>query len=413
MPNGDEKQSIKVFIQLDFRMNKSILDQAVQDYIVTYLNTDSNEIALAKSPFSTVSSAELANQISAKKKSEKKLPTWYNAEGIYFPPTLSIEQTSSEVTAKYKSQLTKGKNLVDLAGGFGIDSFYFAKVLDQVIHCEINAELSEIARSNAQVLKAKNIDFKAIDGLEYIKKSKIKFDNIFIDPARRATKGKVFMLKDCTPDVVSNLDELLDKSERIIIKTAPLLDLTAGLQELKFVSEIHIVSVKNECKELLWIIDKSFSGELKITAAAINEETKLFSFLKSEINSSSYLAQEINSCNYLYEPDAALLKSGAFNLIGNRYRLQKLHHQTQLYISENIDVKFPGRIFKINEIVSSGDLKKQKSLVGNVIVRNYPGKAEELVKKFKIKSDNTQFLIFTKNSKEENIIIRAEILQHY
>lgn len=394
-------------------MNRNILDQAVQNYISSHLNTDANQIALAKSPFSTVSSAELANQISAKKKSEKKLPTWYNAKGIYFPPTLSIEQTSSEATAKYKSTLVKGENLVDLTGGFGIDSFYFSKVFNHVTHCEINANLSEIAKSNALILKTKNIDFKTVDGLKFIKNNKSDFDTIYIDPARRAAKGKVFMLKDCTPDVVSNLDELLNKSQKIIIKTAPLLDLTAGLQELKFVSEIHIVSVKNECKELLWIIDKDFSGELKITAAAINEETKIFSFLKSEINSSPSLAKDINSSNYLYEPDAGLLKSGAFSLIGNRYRLEKLHQQSQLYISENIDVKFPGRIFKINEVISSGDLKKQKSLVGNIIVRNYPGKSEELAKKFKIRSDNTQFLIFTKNSKEENIIIKAEIIQHY
>lgn len=394
-------------------MNKNILDQAVQDYIYSHLNADVNQVALAKSPFSTVSSAELANQISAKRKSEKKLPTWYNTKGIYFPPTLSIEQTSSEATAKYKSRLAKGKNLVDLTGGLGVDSYYFAKTLNQVTHCEINEDLSEIAKSNAELLKAKNIDFKAEDGLEFIKNSKIDFDNIYIDPARRAAKGKVFMLKDCTPDVVGNLDDLLDKSQRIIIKTAPLLDLTAGLQELKFVSEIHIVSVKNECKELLWVIDKDFSGEHEITAVAINDEIKLFSFLKSKISSLPFFAKEINSCHYLYEPDAALLKSGAFNLIGNRYQLEKLHPQTQLYTSENIDKKFPGRIFKIGEVLSSADLKKHKSLAGNIIVRNYPAKAEELAKKFKIRSDNTQFLIFTKNSKEENIIIQAEIIQHY
>ena len=394
-------------------MNRNILDRAVQDYICKHLNADVNQIALAKSPFSTVSSAELANQISAKKKSEKKLPTWYNAEGIYFPPTLSIEQTSSEATAKYKSTLAKGENLVDLTGGFGVDSFYFSKALNQVTHCEINADLSEIAKSNAVILTAKNIDFKAEDGLDFIKNNKSNFDNIYIDPARRAAKGKVFMLKDCTPDVVSNLDELLNKSQRIIIKTAPLLDLTAGLQELKFVSEIHIVSVKNECKELLWIIDKDFSGDHKITAATINDEIKVFSFFKSEINSSPSLAKEINSFNYLYEPDAALLKSGAFNLIGNKYNLEKLHPQTQLYTCENINANFPGRIFKINEVLSSADFKRHKSLIGNIIVRNYPAKAEELAKKFKIKSDNTQFLIFTNNSKEENIIIKAEIIQHY
>ncbi|MFC3559159.1 THUMP-like domain-containing protein [Pedobacter jamesrossensis] len=393
-------------------MNRKILDKAVQDYISSHLNADVNQIALSKSPFADVSSAELANQISAKKKSQKKLPTWFNTDGIYYPPTLSIEQTSSEITAKYKSGLVEGENLIDLTGGFGVDSYYFSKTVSQVTHCEINVELSEIANINAKALKVKNITFEAKDGLELLK-NKDSFDTIYIDPARRATKGKVFMLKDCTPNVVGNLDILLEKSNRIIIKTAPLLDLTAGLQELKFVSEIHVVSIKNECKELLWIIEKGFSKELKITAATINDETKLFSFSKSELNCSPTLAKEINNFSYLYEPDAALLKSGAFNLIGNRYNLEKLHNQTQLYVSDNKETRFPGRIFKINEILSSSDLKKQKFLVGNVVVRNYPAKAEELTKKFKIKSDDTKFLIFTKNSKEENIVINAEIIQHY
>lgn len=393
-------------------MNKHILDKAVQEYIDSHLNTDVNTIALAKSPFTNVSSAELANQISAKKKSEKKLPTWFNKTGIYFPSTLSIEQTSSEITAKYKASLAKGETLIDLTGGFGVDSYYFSKTVNAVTHCEINSELSSIAKANAEILKAENIVFKDLDGLEFLKTSN-GFDIIYLDPARRAEKGKVFMFKDCTPDVVSNLKILLEKSNRIIIKTSPLLDITAGLKELNFVKEIYIISVKNECKELLWILEKGYTEELKINAVTLNEAIKSLSFFKSELNCSPTFAKEISPSNYLYEPDTALLKSGAFNLIGNAYQLEKLHKQTQLYISPNINEKFPGRIFKINEILSSADLKKQKSLIGNIVVRNYSAKAEELAKKFKIKSDNTKFLIFTKNNKEENIIICAEIIQHY
>lgn len=394
-------------------MNEEILDDAVQNYINLNLIGDVNKIALSKSPFKNISAAELANQISAKKKAERKLPTWFSTEKIYYPPTLSIEQTSSEVTAKYKSRLAKGDTLIDLTGGFGIDAYYFSKTVSKVTHCEINQDLSAIAKHNAECLIVKNINFQAVNGLEYLENNQLTYDTIYIDPARRAEKGKVFLLKDCTPDVISNFDKIISRTERLIIKTAPLLDISAGLYELKWVSEIHILSVKNECKELVWVIDKNFKGSTKIIAVTLNELEKEFSFLLNDINTNAVYADEIDINMYIYEPDAALLKSGAFNLIGIKYDLKKLHQQTQLYVSRKIDQTFPGRIFKINSIIKGNELKKQKQLSGNVIVRNYPAKAEELVKKFKIKSEKDAFLIFTKNLQNELIIISAEIVQYY
>lgn len=395
-------------------MNNKLLAKAVQEYINANLNADVNQIALAKSPFEGITAAELSTQITAKKKSEKKLPTWFNTQDIYYPPLLSIEQTSSEITAKYKSKLAKGNTLIDITGGFGIDSYYFSKNVKAVTHCEINLELSVIARHNAQALHATNIEFKAEDGIAYIMASDTSFDTIYADPARRAEKGKVFMLKDCTPDITSNLDALLEKSSRIIVKTAPLLDISAGLSELKHVSEIHIVSVKNECKELLWIIDKGYNGDAKIIAVTLNNEIeKDFSFYRSSSNASIQFIGDLNTGDYLYEPDAALLKSGAFNLIGTTYNLLKLHHQTQLFSSAMVNKDFPGRIFKIEAILSTTALKKQGSLKGNVIVRNYPAKPEDLVKKYKIKADQNQFLIFTKVGNSENIVVKASIIQYY
>ncbi|KRT14058.1 hypothetical protein ASU31_21280 [Pedobacter ginsenosidimutans] len=395
-------------------MNNKLLAKAVQEYINANLNADVNQIALAKSPFEGITAAELSTQITAKKKSEKKLPTWFNTQDIYYPPLLSIEQTSSEITAKYKSKLAKGNTLIDITGGFGIDSYYFSKNVKAVTHCEINLELSVIARHNAQALHATNIEFKAEDGIAYIMASDTSFDTIYVDPARRAEKGKVFMLKDCTPDITSNLDALLEKSSRIIVKTAPLLDISAGLSELKHVSEIHIVSVKNECKELLWIIDKGYNGDAKIIAVTLNKEIeKDFSFYRSASNASIQFIDGLNTGDYLYEPDAALLKSGAFNLIGTTYNLLKLHPQTQLFSSVIVNKDFPGRIFKIEAILSTTALKKQENLKGNVIVRNYPAKPEDLVKKYKIKADQNQFLIFTKVGNSENIVVRASIIQYY
>ncbi|WP_316795714.1 THUMP-like domain-containing protein [Pedobacter agri] len=394
-------------------MNKNILDQEVQNYIDANLNADVNRIILAKSIFENVSSAELADQITAKKKAQKKLPTWFNTPNIYYPAPLSIEQTSSEITAKYKSKLAIGNSLIDISGGFGIDAYYFAQNLKSVTHCEFNNQLSEIAKYNASVLNVKNINFYAGDGIDFLNFTSEGFDTVYVDPARRAQSGKVFMLKDCTPDVVSNLDLLLEKSSRLIIKTAPLLDISAGLSELKNVSEIHIVSLKNECKELLWVIDKNFSGTLRIHAVTINQNEKDFTFLHSEMDVAATFADYISASEYLYEPDAALLKSGAFNLIGKRYELNKLHPQTQLYTSTAFKTEFPGRIFKINEILMPKDLKKETELIGNIIVRNYPAKAEDLAKKFKIKPGKSDFLIFTKDITGNNIILKSTILQYY
>ncbi|MBB2149006.1 class I SAM-dependent RNA methyltransferase [Pedobacter gandavensis] len=393
-------------------MNENILANQVQEYINNHLNGDVFTIAMAKSPFPEVSSKELANQIAAKQKSAKKLPTWYHQDLVYYPALLSIEQCSSESTAAYKSGLAIGESLIDLTGGFGVDSLFFARKLKSVTHCEINPELSEIAAHNAEILHQSNISFLALDGIAYLRETTVYFDNIYIDPARRSSTGKVFMLKDCTPNVVEHLDLLLSKSKRIIIKTAPLLDLSAGLKELKNVSEIHVVSVKNECKELLWIVENEPSERVKIVCTTLNEQEKSFSFFKGEEDSEAEIP-ELDLQQYLYEPDTALLKGGAFNLIASRYGLQKLHAQTQLYTSSKVIADFPGRRFRIKGLLMPADLKKEKGLKGNVIARNYRDKAEQLVKKYKIMPDQQRFLIFTQSRKQGYLVIDADIEQHY
>lgn len=392
-------------------MNSHLLASAVQDFILEHLKDDISKIAMSKSPFEGIEAKELANQIAAKRKSEKKLPTWYNTPLIYFPSVLSIEQTSSEVTAAYKASLAVGETLLDLTAGFGVDSYYFSKRMKTVVHCEIEEHLLNISKHNGKQLGVQNIAFKHTDGLDYLTNTTDSFDTIYIDPVRRGLTGKVFMLKDCTPDVVANLDVLLKKSKRLIIKTAPMLDLTAGLNELKRVAEIHIVSVRNEVKELLWILEEKTSSEVKITAVTINDQIKTFSFNKTDQAVQDLITADPSA--YLYEPDAALLKSGAFNLIGSKYGLRKLHSHTQLYASNEFNSEFPGRIFKIVRIISPGELKKQQQLYGNVIVRNYRDKPEQLIKKFKIKADDTKFLIFTETITSGFVVIEADIIQHY
>ena len=359
-----------------------------------------------------VSGQELSAQIAAKKKSAKKLPSWFNTPGILYPSLLSIEQCSSETTAAYKAGLTKGSNLIDLTGGFGVDTYYFSQSNASVTHCEINEDLSAIAAHNAPFLKQRNTNFVTGDGLDYLKNSVQHFGTVYIDPARRGGSGKVFMLKDCTPDVTTNMDLLLGRAQRILIKTAPLLDITAGMRELNQVAEIHIVSVKNECKELIWVVEPGYAGKTKIVCSTLNAEQKQFSFFIGEEGTAT-TGGTVTPGTYLYEPDVALLKSGAFNLIADRYKLQKFHSQTQLYISSEIHTEFPGRIFKIEELLSSATLKKDKGLKGSVIVRNYPDKAALLVNKYRITPDDHQFIIFTQSAQDGKLIIRGTIIQHY
>ncbi len=392
-------------------MNEHILNREVQDYITSNLTSDVNKIALAKPPFKNVTSAELAGQIAAKKKAKNKLPTWFNTSLIYYPPLLSIEQTSSEPTALYKSKLILGSVVIDLTAGFGVDSYYFSRKADKVYSCEINHELALINRHNAETLDAKGIQVIAGDGITFLKNTKKNFDTIYLDPARRNLSNKVFKLKDCTPDVTEHLDFFLTKSKRIIIKTAPLLDISAGLAELKNVSEIHIISVKNECKELLWIIEPDFNGEPKIICATLNESEKIFSFNSEELKTKTEISSLPNH-GFLYEPDVALLKSGAFNLIAEHFNLKKIHTQSQLYFSDQINNEFIGRIFEIKSLLTLNELKKEKVLKGNVIVRNFPEKAENLVKKYKISPSHDDFIIFTQTL-SGTIAIKAKIIQHY
>jgi len=183
-------------------LNKAILHPKVQQFIAEHLKSDITKLILTGSPFEEVSVQELANQIISKLKSEYKIPSWFTNKDIYYPPKINIEQTSSEITANYKSKLIEGGTIIDLTGGFGVDCFYFSKQFKKVIHCEINEVLSTLVKHNYEQLKIKNIQTFSGDGIEYLKKSKEKFDVIYIDPSRRnETKGKVFLLQDCIPNV--------------------------------------------------------------------------------------------------------------------------------------------------------------------------------------------------------------------
>ena len=383
-------------------MNKQILNTGVQGFIRNNLSADILSVALKKSPFPLVSSQELAQQLASRKKCEKKLPTWFKTPGIYYPDSLAVEQSSSELTAAYKANLLSGKSMADLTGGMGVDSYYFSKKIDRVFYCEINPELAEITTHNFQILGAENIEVREQDGISFLKELTKRFDWIYLDPARRGEKKqRVFRLEDCKPDVISLLPLLHERAEKIMLKTAPMLDIQQGIKQLTHVSQIHVVSVRNEVKELLWILDKTWEEEPEIITVNIKqEEDEVFTFSASmEKEAENHFS---NPRKYLYEPNAAILKAGAFKLVGKRYGLHKLHPHSHLYTSEEL-IDFPGRKFRINTVYPYS--KKLPFKKANVAARNFPIKADAISKKHQISSGGEDYLFFTKNYEEELLVI--------
>lgn len=389
-------------------MNKNILHTEVQNYINENLHVNIEELIFKKSPFKDITIQELANQLVAKQKSEKKLPTWFAAENIYYPAKISIEQTSSEITANYKSKLVQGESIIDITGGFGVDCLAFSKTFKKVVHCEINNDLSEIVAHNYKQLGVSNIETIADDGLEYLKDTPQKFDCIYIDPSRRSDiKGKVFLLKDCLPNVPENLDFLFDKSETILIKNSPILDITSTINELKFVKEIHIVAVNNEVKELLFLLKKGFKEDVKIkTVNFLKNNKQWFGFsLKNKIELEYSLPQK-----YIYEPNTAILKSGGFNEVASQLKVHKLHQHSHLYTSEELIEDFPGRIFEIISVFPYNKKKLKREIIvdkANITTRNFPKTVAQIRKETKLKDGGDTFLFFSTNLKNELIVVNC------
>lgn len=384
---------------------ESILQKDIQDFITQNLNTDSSKLALKKNPFPAINYSIIINQIVAKKKAKDKLSTWFSSENIIYPEKISIEQTSSESTANYKSSLVSGEKLIDCTGGFGIDDYYFSKQFKSVIHCEINADLSQIVKHNFEILEATNIECYQGDSTEFLKQLNQTYDCIYVDPSRRNdAKGKVFMLADCLPNVVDLQDFYYQFTNTILIKTAPILDLQAGLLELKNVAQIHIVAVDNEVKELLWKIEKNFNESPEIIAVNLEKEKQTITKIES---SKSYSARYSLPKNYLYEPNASLMKSGGFEAVSELFAVNKLHQHSHLYTADEI-IDFPGRKFQIDAVVpyQKKDIAQYiQNKKMNVSTRNFSIKPEEIKKKHKIQDGGTIYAFFTTNLNNEKIIL--------
>lgn len=470
------------------------MNQATIDFIRQHQEEDVRQLAFLGSKYPDVDMPFALDQIRGRQMARTKLPRWANIDGIIYPPHISMEQCSSEVTAMYKAELaarllnseicefaTKGtvvpkftKNddtlgkqenvsFLDMTGGFGVDFSYIAAQLGvNSMYVERQAHLCEAAKENFERLGLKNAIVKNGDGVEVLHgfstcdadsqiSKEMPLRLIFIDPARRDDAGnKVVSLQDCTPDVTLLQDEMLEKSDFVIIKLSPMLDWHRAVSELKCVREVHIVSTGNECKELLLVLSSSFGKKTKSSAEAdedkaseTDDETshlKIYCINDNQVMSYDETDKSVvsiasgiecgivglekcsseendlpqDNCKplYLYEPNASLMKAGCFGVISSRYGVKMLAKNSHLFVSEDPVADFPGRSFRIKAVSSFNkkDLKRQLSGItkANIATRNFPLSVTELRKRLKLKDGGDTYIFATTLSDESHVLFICE-----
>jgi len=404
-----------------------MLNEVTRQFIREHRSDDVRQLALQfkPSPDSEIDLTAALTQIAGRQAIAHKILSWYEQEEILYPARLPLEQCSSEAAARYKASLLSGDSFVDLTGGFGADTAFIAPRFRQIHYVERQAELAAIAQYNFAVLGLNHIQTHNADGVDFLKTMQ-PVDCLYVDPARRSTAGKkVVRIEDAEPNIVAIQDLLLDKAENVLIKLSPMLDIHAALKALKNVKQIHIVSVDNECKELLFLLLRDFTGEPEIICVnmtspqplpqplstrrgEIEERGNTFS-LSEEKNTSISYTSDVKE--YLYEPNASLMKSGCYKSLGLRYAVDKLHPDSHLYTSSHYLPDFPGRVFQVED-VSSFNKKDLKALLhntnqANISIRNFPLTVEQLRKQLKIKEGGEIFLFATTLANGQHLLLKT------
>lgn len=435
------------------------MNQAIQDFIRQHQDEDVRQLAFLGSKYPEVDMPFALDQIRGRKMARVKLPRWASLEGIIYPPHISMEQCSSESTALYKAELAarllglpasssgtemKAENeieFVDLTGGFGVDFSYIAARLGvKSMYVERQAHLCEAAKENFGRLGLKNAIVKNGDGIEVLHSFLPKKDDaasaddslgiiydqplsllktnlglkiIFVDPARRDDAGnKVVSLKDCTPDVTVLQEEMLSKADYVIIKLSPMLDWHRAISELSHVREVHIISVNNECKELLLVLSARNMGE-NLRIYCINDAQ---SFVCDELDMESsqvkIASSTLEEMQYLYEPNASLMKAGCFGVLSGRYDARMLSKNSHLFVSQAPIEAFPGRSFRIIAVSSFNKKELKRHLSGitkaNIATRNFPLSVAELRKRLKLKDGGETYIFATTLSDESHVLVITE-----
>lgn len=390
------------------------LTPELKAFIREHASAQTDQLLLSASRFPGIDLPFAVDQILARRQIRNKLPEWFAQEEIIYPSRLATEQCSSALTGRYKQRLVKGRRVCDLTGGLGADSYYFSHAADEVVYVERSGAYCSAARHNFGILQAGNIRVVNADARELL--PALQADTFYIDPARRSGCNKrAYALSDCEPDVLQLKPMLLEQGQRVIVKISPMADLEETLRLLPETREIHILAVKNECKELLFILEapqQSPAPETNVFAVHLQpgHPEQTFVFPLTEEKKTEPLLTETTG-RYLYEPHAALLKSGAFKLIASRFHVQQLHRHSHLYTSTALIPDFPGRCFTVEEIFSfSGKLLRQigkQYPKANLTTRNFPLSVAELRKRSGLKEGGDLYLFATTLSNGRKILIQT------
>ncbi|SDD91708.1 class I SAM-dependent methyltransferase [Riemerella columbipharyngis] len=386
-------------------INHKLTTPEIQDFIAKNLQLSIHDLILKKQIFEGVSNKELAEQIVGRNKAKKKFP-FLDKEGILFPPHISLEQASSQTTAEYKAGLMKGKKLLDLTSGLAIDAYFLSNRFEEATLVEQNSSLLELVCHNWNIMNKKAV-FINNDLQNILSQISENFDWIYIDPARRDTLNrKKFLLEDLSPNLLEIQDRLLEISENVMVKLSPIIDLKYLTQNLKQLVEIHIIAVRNEVKEVVCILSKK-PKNLVFKCVNLESTELVFDFEYSETDDihSEYSYPE----KYLYIPNNAVLKSGAFDLVSNRFNIKKLHPNTHLYTSDMLVENFPGRVLEVNIISNKKEITGQQF---NIISKNYPLSPEEIKKKYRIKDGGSDYVIFTQSKDKKIILSNANLAKN-
>lgn len=375
------------------------------EFIQTHIDKPIAEIALLLSKHPELDKNFILNQINGLQKARQKLPTFYKNETIVYPVGLSMEQCSSEQTAIFKSNLVKGKSIIDLTGGFGIDAYFFSKQFEQVNYVEQNIELFKIVQQNFKNLNA-NIHCFNSSCEDFLKNNAEKFDVAYIDPSRRDESKRVFKLDECTPNVIELLPQLHHTAKQILVKTAPLLDIKQTLKDINKVQKIWIVSVNNDCKEVLYLIGDEINNNPEIITVNLTKTNdEIFSLIYSdEVNN---VVNYSTPLQYLYEPNASVLKAGGFKSVAVQFGLKKLAVNTHLYTSTLLLENFPGRTFKVGHQLdyNSKAIKQLGLTKANITTRNFHDSVEQVKKKLKLTDGGDVYLFAVRDLNDKPLLV--------
>jgi hypothetical protein len=383
----------------------------IKKLIIENIDKDSKDFVLKNS--GKIDSDVLrfvAEQIESRRKAKGKIDSWIKNFDLIFPKPLSVEQSSSELTALYKASLVSGKSGIDLTGGFGVDSFYFAEVFKSFYHNELNSYLSYIVKYNFNILEVKNANFTSRKAEEILPSLKEKVDFIFIDPGRRDGHGrKMVSLKDCSPDVIEMLLEIEKSCDKLMIKASPMLDISLSLKQLGAkVSEVHVVSVKNECKEIIYLLD-FLKDKINIKYFAVNISNKETSIVEFKGEKSRIDGTPIQK--YIFEPGTSMMKLGFWSEIEDKFGIKGIYANTHLYTADEPIENFPGRVFRLTEEVkpkAKEISEKIPSCKANVITKNYPLDSKALAKKMKLKDGGEDYVLAFRDNRDKPRVFWAE-----